>query len=148
MRNAIALPILLMALAANASSSMKPELVIGYRRSAMTLIGWNFGPLGAMVKGRIPFDAKEFAKRAERLASLSGQILEGFAPGSDKGAETDAKPDIWTHYEDFQTKVDDFIRESKALDEAARTGDETKMKDQFKKLAGTCKGCHEKYKAD
>jgi cytochrome c556 len=148
MRKLIALFFVLMTLASNAFSSMKPDVIIEYRRSAMTLIGWNFGPLGAMVKGRTAFDAKDFAKRAARIASLSEQIFEGFAPGSEKGAETDAKAEIWTHYEDFQAKVDDFIRESKSLDETARSGDETKMKDQFKKLAGTCKGCHEKYKAD
>ena len=148
MRKATALTILLLVLATNASSQIKPDQVIAYRRSAMTMIGWNFVPLSAMVKGKTTFDAKEFARRSERLAALSEQIFEGFAPGSDKGAETDAKADIWTHYEDFQTKVKDFIREAKALDEVAKTGDEAKMKDQFKKTAGTCKGCHDDYKAD
>ncbi|HEX6833833.1 MAG TPA: cytochrome c [Rudaea sp.] len=148
MRKAAALPILLLTLAAGASAQVKPDLAIAYRRSAMTMIGWNFGPLSAMVKGKTAFDAKEFAHRAERLAFFSEQILEGFPQGSDKGAETDAKADIWTHFDDFTAKANDFIHESKALDAAAKTGDEARMKDQFRKLAGTCKGCHEKYKAD
>ena len=136
------------ATAATALAQMKPEAVIEYRRSAMTMIGWNFGPMSAMVKGKIPFDAKEFAKHAERISTLTPQVLEGFAKGSDKGAETDAKPDIWTHFDDFQSKLDDLVKESKAMSDVAKGGDEAAMKDQFKKLGGACKACHDKYKKD
>ena len=126
----------------------KPEEVIDYRRGAMTMIGWNFAPMSAMVKGKIPFDAKEFAVHAERIAGLTPQVLEGFAKGSDKGAETDAKPEIWTHFDDFQSKLDDLVKESKATSEVAKGGDEAAMKEQFKKLGGACKACHDKYKKD
>jgi len=34
------------------------------------------------------------------------------------------------------------------MSEVARGGDEAKMKEQFKKLGGTCKACHDKYKQD
>ena len=133
-------------LAATAIAQMKPDEVIEYRRSVMTVVGWNFKPMNAMVKGKIPFDAKEFAMHAERVAVMAPQALEGFAKGSDKGAETDALPEIWTHFEDFQSKLDDLVNESKAMSEVAKTGDEAKMKDQFKKLGGACKACHDKYK--
>ena len=79
---------------------------------------------------------------------LAPQVLEGFAKGSDKGAETDAKPEIWTHFEDFQSKWNDLVSESKTLSEVAKTGDEAKMKGQFKKVGGACKACHDKYKAE
>ncbi len=36
----------------------KAERIIKYRQSALYLLGWNIGPVGAMVKGEIPFDAK------------------------------------------------------------------------------------------
>jgi cytochrome c556 len=133
-------------IAATAIAQMKPDEVIEYRRSVMTVVGWNFKPMNAMVKGKIPFDAKEFAMHAERVAVMAPQALEGFAKGSDKGAETDALPEIWTHFEDFQSKLDDLVNESKAMSEVAKTGDEAKMKDQFKKLGGACKACHDKYK--
>lgn len=126
----------------------KPEDVIHYRQSAMTLIGWNFGPLSAMVKGKLAWDAKEFALHAERVAALAPMVHEGFTKGSDKGAETDAKPEIWANPEDFQSKLNDLVNESKTLSDVAKGGDEAKMKDQFKKLGGACKGCHDKYKAD
>ena len=145
-------PLVLILLAAgvgaSAAAQPKPEDVIHYRQSAMTLIGWNFGPLAAMVKGKTAWDAKEFSLHADRLESLAPQVLEGFAKGSDKGAQTDAKAGIWTHYADFQTKFNDLVTQTKALSDAAKSGDEAKMKDAFKKTAGACKACHDKYKAD
>jgi cytochrome c556 len=147
-RIGLCLTILAIGFAATAVAEMKPDVVIGYRRSVMTMVGWNFGPMGAMVKGKIPFDAKEFGKHADRIAFLAPQALEGFAKGSDKGAETDAKPEIWTHFDDFQSKLNDLINESKTLSDIAKTGDEARMKEQFKKLGGECKACHVKYKAE
>jgi len=143
-----ALALLVAGTCADAVAQHKPEAVIHYRQSVMTLIGWNFAPMSAMVKGKLAWDAKEFALHAERVALLAPQAQEGFAKGSDKGAETDAKADIWANPEDFQSKLNDLIQESKALSDTARDGDEGKTKEQFKKLAGACKACHDKYKAD
>lgn len=131
-----------------AAAQHKPEQVIHYRQSAMTMIGWNFGTLAAMVKGKTTWDAQEFALRADRIAGLAPQVLEGFAKGSDKGATTDAKPGIWTNFDDFKSKYDNLVDQTRALSAAAHASDETAMKDQFKKTAQACKDCHEKYKAD
>ena len=148
MKLAPALAALTAGVCITAAAQHKPENVIHYRQSAMTLIGWNFASLSAMVKGKLAWDAKEFSMRAERIASLAPQIQEGFAKGSDKGAETDAKPEIWANPEDFQGKVTDLINASKAFADIARSSDEAKTKEEFKKLAGACKNCHDKYKAD
>jgi cytochrome c556 len=131
-----------------APDNIKPERVIHYRQSAMAMIGWNFGPLVTMVKGKTPFDAKEFSRRADRLEFLGPQLQEGFAKGSDRGAETDAKAEIWTEFEDFRAKLDDYVNESKKLAEVARNGSEAEMKEQFKKTAEACKACHDKYRAE
>lgn len=133
---------------ARAGAPVKPADVVHYRQSVMGLIGWNFGPLAAMTKGKTAWDAKEFAMRAERIRSLSTQALDGFNNGpASGGVETDAKPDIWTDLPDFHAHLEDFITEAKALDEIARSSDEAKMKEQFHKTAETCKACHDKYKA-
>jgi len=136
--------------ATTAFAQMKPEVVIDYRQSVMTMIGWNFGPMVAMVKGKIPFDAKEFSRRADRVAFLAPQALEGFAEGSDKakGIDTDAKPEIWTHFDDFKSKLSDLVNETKVLSEVAQGGDEARMKEQFKKVGGACKACHDKYRKE
>ncbi|WP_343793856.1 cytochrome c [Dokdonella soli] len=136
----------LLASAAVATAAVKPETAIRYRQSAYTMIGWNFGPLAQMVKGKAPWDAAEFARHADRIASLTPQLLEGFPEGSATGAKTEAKPDIWKNMDDFKSKMDDLVTQSKALADVAKSGDEAKMKDQFKKTAGACKACHDKYR--
>jgi cytochrome c556 len=132
----------------SASAQPKAEDVIYYRQAAMTMMGWNLGPLAAMVKGKTPWDAKQFAVHADRLAGLAPQIIEGFAKGSDKGATTDAKADIWANFDDFTAKDKNLIEQTRALAQVAHAGDEAAMKEQFKKTAGACKECHKKYKAD
>ncbi len=130
-----------------ADAQNKAADAVHYRQDIMGVIGWNFAPMGAMVKKKIAWDATAFAMRAERLQFLSTQVLEGFQNSASGGVETDAKADIWNNFDDFKSKLSDFVAESKALNEAAKTGDETKMKDQFKKTADSCKACHDQYKS-
>ncbi|MBS0591567.1 MAG: cytochrome c [Proteobacteria bacterium] len=131
-----------------AQDSVKPDDAIEYRQGLMTVIGWNFGPLGAMVKGKRSFDATEFARHAERIAAISDSVIEGFPKGSDKGSSerTAAKADIWNHWDDFQAKANDFHTQARLLADIAKANDEAKNKEQFKKVAETCKACHDKYK--
>lgn len=147
-RAALPLSLLLLAASATANAQDKPEDIIRYRQSAYTVLLWNWMPMNAMVRGRIPFDAAEFARRADRVAALTPQLLEGFPEGSGTGAPTEAKPEIWTDFADFTTKMKDLERESAALSTVAKSGDEAKMREQFAKVGGTCKACHDKYKAE
>jgi len=131
-----------------AAAAVKPETAIHYRQSVYTMIGWNFAPMVAMIKDKTPWDSAEFAKHADRIASLTPQLLEGFPEGSDKGAETEAKPEIWQNMDDFKSKMSDLVRETKALSDVAKAGDEAKTREQFKKTAGACKSCHDKYRSE
>jgi len=133
--------------AAAVAAAPKPADVIHYRQSLMTVIGWNFGSMVAMVKGDKPWDTKEFAKRANQLASLAPQALEGFSKGSDKGAKTRAKEDIWTNFKDFRSKYDNLVKQTGMLASVSAGGDKAKMIEQFKHTAAACKACHKKYKA-
>lgn len=135
-------------LALNCQAAVKPETAIHYRQSLFHVIMWNFAPLNDMVRGKAPFDARQFALRAQRIAELAPQLGEGFPPGSESGVQTDAKPEIWKDPADFQAKLDAFTQQSRALAEVAKGGDEAKIKEQFQKTAGTCKGCHEKFRAE
>jgi cytochrome c556 len=145
---ALTLSLLLLAASTSASAQTKPEDVIKYRKAQYTVLLWNWMPLNAMVRGRIPFDAVEFARRAERVAAVAPQLLEGFAEGSGEGAPTDAKPEIWANFADFSAKMKDLERETAALAKVAKGGDEAAIKAQFALTGGTCKACHDEYKVD
>jgi len=148
MRKVVFLGIAGVLASAIAAAAVKPETAIRYRQSVYTVIGWNFVPLVKMIKGDAPWDSATFAKHAERIAALSPQLLEGFPEGSDKGADTEAKPEIWQSIDDFKTKMDAFVTQSKALADLSKAGDEAKIREQFKKTAGACKSCHDKYRSE
>ena len=135
-------------IAAAATAAVKPETAIAYRQAGYTMLGWNFGPMAQMVRGKTPWDAAEFARRAERVALIAPQLLEGFPEGSDTGATTEAKPEIWKNMDDFKLKMEDLVKQSKLLAEVAKSGDEARMKEQFKQTAEACKACHEKYRSE
>ena len=148
MKRLAAIALLAVSAAAVAHSDDPRANAIEYRQSVYHVIRWNWMPLAQMVKGEKPFDRAEFVKRATRVSLSSHQLLEGYPEGSHEGAETDALPQIWENWADFTAKLDDFKRESQALRVAAADADEAAIKAQFVKTAGTCKACHDEYRAD
>lgn len=143
-RLALAAGLLATAFAAQADD--EPS-VAGYRHGVYQVIRWNWMPMVAMVRGERPYDAADFRKRAARVSFLSHQLDEAYPEGSG-GEHTDALPAIWEDWADFSAKLEDFQREAQALRLAAEGGGEAAVKAQLQKVAGTCKGCHEKYRAD
>ena len=128
----------------------KPEEVVDYRQSVYTVIGWNFKPIGAMVKGEIPFDAAAVARHAQYVELMSKAALEGFSKGSGPDAvkDTEAKAEIWTNWDKFETAMKNFQQEAAKLTEPAKGGDEAVIKAQFGKTAETCKACHKEFRKD
>ena len=78
---ALSLSLALLTVAGAAQAQAKPEDVIRYRKAQYTVLLWNWMPLNSMVRGRIPFDAAEFARRAERVAGVCGRDPCGRAAG-------------------------------------------------------------------
>ena len=104
-------------------------------------------PLANTVRGKTPYVKADFERYANRVAQIAPMLLEGFPAGSGVG-KTEAKPEIWTNWADFQRKMKAFETEAAALATLSKGGDFEKIKVQFSKVGGTCKGCHEKYKTD
>jgi cytochrome c556 len=139
----------MIALAASAQApAPKPEQVIAYRQSLFKTIGWNFAPMGAMVKGSKPWDAAEFKRRSIAVAFAAVQLDEAFAAGSDRGAVTDALPAIWENPDDFAAKLKAFRQASNALRVAAAGGEQERIKTAFGEVRRTCGDCHESYRAE
>ena len=121
------------------------EKAIKYRRGVFNVMGWNFGSMAAMVKGKIPFDANLFARNAEIVAFMSQLPLEGFVEGSDEG-DTKARSEIWLNMEDFEAKMKKMQKEVSVLAEISKKGNFDASKSQLKEVGATCKGCHDDYR--
>lgn len=129
-----------------ACAQAKPEDVIKYRQAVYKVMGWNFGPMAAMVKGDKPYDKEAFARHAAIVEFESKLALEGFIPGSDRGADTKAKPEIWTKMDDFKAKMSKMNDETAKLAAVAKTGTFDEIKKQLGTTGGTCKACHDDYR--
>lgn len=130
-------------------SARSPQKAYEFRTSAMTLYKWYLSPMGAMVKGKVKFDAKSFAKYANGLEIASElDLLQGFPQKSseDEIDDSNAKPAIWKNSKDFEKKFEALQVEAKKLVSIANKGDEKAIKAQFKITAATCSSCHKKYK--
>lgn len=137
----------LMALAAPASAQFaKPEDAIKYRQGAFTVMGAHFSRIGAMVNGKVPYDAKAAADNAAVVAEMAKLPWAGFGPGTDKGGNTKAKPEIWTEQVKFKESGDKLMAESAKLATAAKAGNLDALKTAFAATADTCKSCHDAFR--
>ena len=121
---------------------------IKYRQAVYTVLGTQFGIMGAMAQGRAPWDAKAFATAADRAAFISTVAPDTFPPGSESGAPTEAKPEIWRNQEEFGRMMRDLQDKTRALAVAAKSGDQNAAKAALGAAGQTCKACHDRYKAD
>jgi cytochrome c556 len=124
----------------------KGEMEVDYRQSLYTVLGGNFGPLGAMAEGKIPFNAAEAKVRAHRVAFLAPMLKEAFPADSDGADHTAAKHEIWTDPDEFAKKLQTLIDKTAALASASDSGDADKIRDAIQETGKACKACHEKFR--
>jgi cytochrome c556 len=119
---------------------------IDYRSGVMNVFSWNLGPMGAMLKEKIPYDQAAFARHANDLASAATlDVLSGF-PEDSVSEDSAAMSEIWLDWDDFAAKYEDLKQESAKLAEVAAGGDKAAIAAQFDTTRETCKACHKKYK--
>ncbi|MFO7594487.1 MAG: cytochrome c [Pseudomonadota bacterium] len=122
------------------------EDAIKYRQAAFTLIKGNFGPMGAMVKGEMPYDSEAFAEYAANVAAVAGMADDGFIDGSDTG-DTKAKPEVWENRAEFDKRMREFQKLSGELAVVAKSGDMDQIKPKFGAVGKSCKACHDDFKS-
>lgn len=130
-----------------AAQFQKPEDAVKYRQSALTVIANSFGRIGAMVNGRVPFDAKVAQDSAHVVATLSALPWAGFTPNTE-ALKSRAKPEIWKDAAKFKESSDKFVVEAAKLEAAAKTGNLDTIKAAFGAVGGSCKACHDAFRAE
>ncbi len=122
----------------------KPEDAIKYRQSAMFVMGNHMGRLGAMVQGRVPFDAAQAAANADVLLVMSKLPFAGFTEGT-TAANSKAKPEIWTERAKFDAGAQRMQEAMVKLNEAAKSANLDQIKAAFGPVGQSCKSCHDAY---
>ncbi len=123
--------------------------LIEARQAEMKLKSFNAGPLFAMAKGKIDYDAEMATKLANGLQTLlSLDMGRAWKNGTDNTAypgKTEALPEIWSTYPKITEKGQAY---GKAVNElAAVAGDGLDaLKSKIGAVGKGCKGCHDEFR--
>ena len=86
---------------------------------------------------------------AATIAGLSVRANGWFPKGTGPElGKTGAKPEIWQKPQDFAAKLRGFQAAAQAFNAAARSGDMNAIKARYADLGGSCKACHDPYRAE
>lgn len=125
-----------------------PAKTIAARQANFKVLGKSFKTILDQMK--MPSaDMAAVKSSADALAGAAGKV-HGFFPkgsGPEAGVKTAALAAIWEKPADFKAANAKLISASKAMQKAAKSGDMAQVKAAFPGLGGSCKGCHDQFKA-
>jgi cytochrome c556 len=130
-----------------AAQFAKPEDAVKYRKAALTVMAAHFGRVGAMVQGRVPFDAAAAQSNIEIATMMSKLPFTAFGPGTDIG-DTRAKPNVWTDNAKFVAAATKMQDEMAKLNVAAKSGNLDQIKAAFGPVGQACKACHDDFRKE
>ena len=142
----IAIATAAIAVATSALAQPKPEAFVKHRQSAFALMGWYFGPMGAVAKGEKPFNKDELVKATALVATMAKLPYDSFPAGTETVGNTQALPTVWSNNAKFKELAAKLATETDTLAKLASAGDEAGFKKQFGVVGGACKACHDDFK--
>ncbi|PTE16416.1 cytochrome C [Fuscovulum blasticum DSM 2131] len=112
------------------------------RANVMKDIGGAMKVLGDIAGGKTAYDAAAAEAAKAKLVADAAAIPEAFKTEGAADPESEAKPEIWTGW-------DDFLKKAGALEAAAGAADVGSVgaiKASMGALGGACKDCHTTYR--
>ena len=118
------------------------------RHEGMETIGKSAKAINRELAGGSP-NLATIRASAATISNLSRKASGWFPKGTGPElGKTGAKPEIWQNWPDFTAKLHNFQAAAKVFNSAAAGGDVGAIKARFGDLGGTCKACHDKYRAE
>ncbi|MCF6305144.1 MAG: cytochrome c [Rhodobacteraceae bacterium] len=129
-----------------ASASAGGHTATEQRIIAMKAVGGEMRTLGGMAQGKVAYDDFAALSALETMRNAAAAAQPLFAAPPMEGEETRAMAAIWEDGSDFDAQMNAMLA---ALDAAiaAEPADLASFTPLFGAVAGTCKACHEKYRA-
>ncbi len=113
------------------------------RSDLMRDIGKNNGVLGDMAGGKAAYDAAAAEAAKAALIEDAGKIEAAFKDQGAADPASEAKPEVWTNW-------DEFLADAKKLGDAAAAMDVASAESigaGMGALGGACKDCHTEFRA-
>jgi cytochrome c556 len=136
---ALAMSAALLILGASNATAGDQE-TIKYRQMIMKQLEAEATVLGMIVSGQIPPDA--LGAEARSIANAAKVALKAFEPNVPGG---EAKPAVWTKWDDFSQRMQAFAQKSEELAKVADTGNVAQVTEMMVD-ALSCKDCHDLYR--
>lgn len=116
--------------------------VIAFRTYLMENVGDNAKELNDKIKaGKL----KEAKLNAQAIALHSTRIADLFPKGT-MSETSRAKAEIWQKWDEFEKSAGTLRNEADQLALVIADGKTDAVKDQLKKVFGTCKSCHDSFR--
>lgn len=119
------------------------------RQAEMTLRSFNAGPLFAMAKGKMPYDAKMAQTKANNLKLMldfnNGAAWMKGTSNKEYKKKTTALPKIWEPGSKIADYGKDYAKAVNGVAAAAGNGQEA-LAAAIKDLGKACKDCHEEFR--
>ena len=112
------------------------------RGELMDTIGKNIGILGDMAGGKAAFDAAAAEGAKAAIVEAAGKIEATFKDQGAADPASQAKPEVWTNW-------DEFLADAKKLQDAAGAMDVASAESigaGMGALGGACKDCHTEFR--
>lgn len=137
-------------LAALPVAAQSADDAVKARQGFFTMISTEMGTLSDMARGNTEYDEAAAVAAAQNLMALTGYDLPKlFVEGSsaDDIDGTDALPAIWDDKDDFAQKYAALASATEGMDQAVAGGQEN-LGPALQAVGGTCRDCHQSYRAD
>ena len=119
--------------------------VIQMRMDHMKAIGAEIKKIGAMIRGKRPFDGSQIAAASERIIGY-GYKFNGLFPEGTWKEPSQASQKIWKDWSGFTLAMNKMVRAATILAESGRAGNVSQGKASYRALGKSCSGCHRVYR--
>ena len=122
-----------------------PEKTIRYRHKVMEALGDHMGATSMILKGEVSRE-QDLSTHAGAMHDLAKTLPDLWPEGT--LANSDSKKEIWEKREDFLAACKTFETATATLAAAADKSDRDATMAAFKKVGGSCGGCHDAFRVD
>lgn len=134
-------------------AQMKPEEMVETRQAGYQFMSWNMGKIKAQViDGKEPYDQAKVAAAANAIAAIAnsgmGSLYSPDTTTEQLGKATRLKPEFFQNLDEAGQIGRNFTAAANQLAKVAAEGDQAAIKKAFGDVGGSCKSCHDKFRAD
>ena len=120
--------------------------IIKYRKAVYTSMRGHIGAISRIVRAGLGDCKEHITDHATTIQNAANIILTTFPEGSDFG-DTDALESIWTDQLGFEKAAQQLVDASGELVTVSQSGDMKAIGRAVRTVGGTCKNCHDNYRA-